>query len=45
LVLAGHSLEYPEFPQLKPSTQNKGFATIHAGGDYPSFVQLPFVSF
>jgi len=45
LVLAGHELQYPEFPQIKPSTQNKGFATIHAGGDYPSFVQLPFVSF
>ncbi|CAF0843920.1 unnamed protein product [Adineta steineri] len=35
LVLAGHELPYPEFPQMKPSTQNKGFATIHAGDHYP----------
>ena len=44
LVLAGHELQYPEFPQIVPTTQNKGFATIHAGDHYPSFLQLPFVS-
>ena len=45
LKISGHPVLSAEFPQLWGShrTENKGRHNVHFGGEWGSFVQVPFV--
>ncbi|KAK4047068.1 hypothetical protein OIV83_005631 [Microbotryomycetes sp. JL201] len=44
LHIAGHSLRYPEFPNLAGlHDENDGEHTVHTGGEHQSYIVLPFV--
>lgn len=43
LTLAGYNLQNIEFPAPPISTINQGCHSIHAGGDYASYIDIPVV--
>ena len=45
VIIAGHDLKLPEIPSpmTKPLDENRGRHVVYTGGDYKSFLMLPYL--